>query len=102
MKLPCWHCKGDMTWGGDHDCEEGSRFLIESNFTCPDCGTFALVYLPDYDQEPPPVKKPKKIEGLETCLEMIERTALVSEGADFYAMIARKGLNGEYERDPKS
>ena len=42
-----------------------------------------------------------RIENLEACLEEIERVALVSEGVVFYAMLARKGLDGEYVRDPQ-
>lgn len=43
----------------------------------------------------------RRIENLEACLEDIEKIALVSEGVEFYAMLARKGLDGEYVRDPK-
>jgi len=42
-----------------------------------------------------------RIKDLEACLEEIERVALVSEGVEFYAMLARKGLDGEYVRDPE-
>lgn len=43
----------------------------------------------------------ERVEDLEACLEEIERVALVSEGVEFYAMLARKGLDGEYVRDPQ-
>lgn len=43
----------------------------------------------------------ERVKDLEACLEEIERVALVSEGVEFYAMIARKGLDGEYVRDPE-
>ncbi len=42
-----------------------------------------------------------RIKDLEACLEEIERVALVSEGVEFYAMLARKGLDGKYVRDPQ-
>lgn len=42
-----------------------------------------------------------RIKDLEACLEDIEKIALVSEGVEFYAMLARKGLDGDYVRDPK-
>lgn len=42
-----------------------------------------------------------RIKDLEACLEEIERVAQVSEGVEFYAMLARKGLDGEYVRDPQ-
>lgn len=40
-----------------------------------------------------------RIADLELCLEEIETIALLSEGVEFYAMLARKGLDGEYDRD---
>ena len=44
-----------------------------------------------------------RVRSLEAALEEIERVALVSEGVQFYAMVARKGLDGEfdYDRDPE-
>jgi len=43
----CWHCKTELIWGGDHDVdEEESHYLIVSNLTCPQCGTYVEVYLP--------------------------------------------------------
>jgi len=42
-----------------------------------------------------------RIKDLEACLEEIERVAQYSEGVKFYAMLARKGLDGEYVRDPQ-
>jgi len=40
-----------------------------------------------------------RIKCLEAALEHIERVALVSDGVSFYAMVARKGLDGEFEYD---
>lgn len=37
-----------------------------------------------------------RVKSLEAALEHIERVALVSEGVQFYAMIARQGLDGEF------
>ena len=44
--MNCWHCKGDLIWGGDHsyeDCGYEGDGLI-SNFSCPndDCGVEAV------------------------------------------------------------
>jgi hypothetical protein len=39
-----------------------------------------------------------RIADLEACLRDIEKIALASEGVDFYAMLARKGLDGKYVR----
>ena len=40
-----------------------------------------------------------RVRSLEAALEEIERVALVSEGVEFYAMVARKGLDGEFDYD---
>lgn len=40
-----------------------------------------------------------RVKSLEAALEEIERVALVSEGVEFYAMVARKGLDGEFDYD---
>lgn len=40
-----------------------------------------------------------RVRCLEAALEEIERVALVSEGVEFYAMVARKGLDGEFDYD---
>jgi|TARA_R110000822_G_scaffold297839_2_gene420518 hypothetical protein len=49
--MNCWHCNGELIWGGDHDLEEGEGVLsdeysIETNLSCPGCGSFVLVYSP--------------------------------------------------------
>jgi hypothetical protein len=43
-----------------------------------------------------------RVKSLEAALEEIERVALVSEGVQFYAMVARKGLDGEFNYDGNS
>jgi|TARA_R100001509_G_C4737405_1_gene172016 hypothetical protein len=45
--MDCWHCGTNLIWGGDHDVDdEESDFLIVSNLTCPNCGTYVEVYYP--------------------------------------------------------
>ena len=44
--MNCWHCDAQLIWGGDHDCEDDSTYLIETNLSCPKCDTFVLVFLP--------------------------------------------------------
>jgi DNA-directed RNA polymerase subunit RPC12/RpoP len=48
--MKCWHCREEVIWGGDHDIEEDSymseEYLIETNMSCPKCGSFYLVYYP--------------------------------------------------------
>ena len=44
--MNCWHCKTELIWGGDQDCEEDSEFSMETNLSCPKCESFVLVYLP--------------------------------------------------------
>tara|TARA_R100001510_G_C7555410_1_gene137516 strand:- start:480 stop:680 length:201 start_codon:yes stop_codon:yes gene_type:complete len=40
-----------------------------------------------------------RIKCLEAALEEIERVALASNGVQFYAMLARKGLDGDLDYD---
>ena len=54
--MKCWHCDENIIWGGDHDIEEddymSEKYLIETNMSCPNCGSFYLVYYPkDKDNE---------------------------------------------------
>jgi len=46
--MNCWHCDGEMIWGGDHSFEEcgyeGDGII--SNFSCPSCPAMAFVHLP--------------------------------------------------------
>ena len=42
--MNCWHCKTELIWGGDHDCETSEWFDVETNLTCPECRSFTLVY----------------------------------------------------------
>jgi hypothetical protein len=47
--MNCWHCKGELIWGGDHDIdqeEEGGPFYMVSNLSCPGCGAYVEVYMP--------------------------------------------------------
>ena len=49
--MNCWHCKSKLVWGGDHDCDEDSEFLIVSNFTCPKCNSYVEVFYPKDDED---------------------------------------------------
>ena len=54
--MNCWHCNTELIWGGDHDCEEDDPYLIVTNLSCPNCGSFVEVYYPkeqDDDSESP-------------------------------------------------
>ncbi len=42
--MNCYACNTPLIWGGDHDREEGSEHLIETNLSCPECGSFVIVY----------------------------------------------------------
>lgn len=46
-------CGCEMIHGGDHDAEDtghdGSEWSIVSNFRCPECERFCLVYTPAYE-----------------------------------------------------
>lgn len=45
MTFLCWHCHGDLVWGGDNECDS-EDYQMESNFTCANCGAFVMLYLP--------------------------------------------------------
>ena len=56
--MRCWHCDTELIWGGDHDCAEDTEdYQMETNFSCPNCGSFYLAY---YSKQ-----KEKKEEWLE-------------------------------------
>ena len=40
-----------MIQGGDHDSDIGDEFIMVSNFSCPKCGSFALFYFPNEEEE---------------------------------------------------
>jgi RNase P subunit RPR2 len=44
--MNCWHCKTELIWGGDHDCEDDEEHSIVTNLSCPKCESFVLVYYP--------------------------------------------------------
>ena len=62
--MNCWHCKTELIWGGDHDCDvesystaiaadEGedvesvhNEYSMVTNLSCPGCGSMVLVYCP--------------------------------------------------------
>jgi len=50
--MKCWHCGTELIWGGDHDIDhEDEDYCMETNLSCPDCGSFHMVYLPKDKQE---------------------------------------------------
>ena len=59
--MNCWHCGHQLIWGGDHDIEEeNEEYCMETNLSCPNCGSFVLVFLPkDTDPEPHPMYEPQ-------------------------------------------
>ena len=50
-RMKCWHCKTELIWGGDIDCEDDTEYSIETNLSCPECKTFVLVFLPRDKEE---------------------------------------------------
>jgi hypothetical protein len=49
--MKCYLCETELIWGGDHDCEEGDDYLIETNLSCPKCGALVIVYHPKPEEE---------------------------------------------------
>jgi hypothetical protein len=51
--MNCWHCKGELIWGGDHDLEdECEEYSMVSNLSCPSCGCHVEVYFPKDEKAP--------------------------------------------------
>jgi hypothetical protein len=44
--MNCWHCKTELIWGGDQDCEDSETYLMVTNLSCPNCQSVVEVYLP--------------------------------------------------------
>jgi hypothetical protein len=55
--MNCWHCKTELIWGGDDDCDEEMEFALATeysmvtNLSCPTCRSFVLVYYPQEDTD---------------------------------------------------
>ena len=49
-KPSCWCCDEDLIQGGDHEADD-EEHLIVSNFTCPGCNAFYLMYWGEADDE---------------------------------------------------
>ena len=63
-RMNCWHCKTELIWGGDDDCDVESynvgiaadggedidlmheQYSMVTNLTCPNCNSLHLVYYP--------------------------------------------------------
>jgi hypothetical protein len=43
MSPLCWQCNAELIWGGDHD-DDHSDYLIVTNYSCPNCKAFYLMY----------------------------------------------------------
>jgi len=42
--MKCYNCGSELTWGGDHDCEDDEEHETVTNLSCPNCNAFILVY----------------------------------------------------------
>ena len=49
--MNCWHCKAELIWGGDHDCEDEEKHSIVTNLSCPQCKSLVFVYYPRETEE---------------------------------------------------
>ena len=62
--MKCWHCDNELIWGGDHDVEDGdNEYSMETNLSCPECGSFYLVYLPKEGDDNAEAGKEKEAEA---------------------------------------
>ena len=48
-------CEHELIHGGDHDVEDNDDWLIESNLSCPECGSIVFVLWPAQDKRDIPV-----------------------------------------------
>jgi len=44
-------CGKEMIKGGSHEYEESDDWLIVNNYSCPDCETLVLEYIPQESEE---------------------------------------------------
>ena len=44
--MNCYHCNGELIWGGDHDIDDSEDYCMVTNLTCPTCKTYYEVFLP--------------------------------------------------------
>ena len=53
--MNCWHCGTELIWGGDADMEkdDSEDYDMEKNLSCPNCGSFVLVYRKREEMEIP-------------------------------------------------
>jgi hypothetical protein len=52
MRPLCWQCNTEVIWGGDHDPEHDiDEHLIVTNYSCPNCKAFYLMYWGSADGE---------------------------------------------------
>ena len=42
--MNCYQCNSELSWGGDHDCEDVDEYAVVTNLSCPKCGSFVLTY----------------------------------------------------------
>jgi len=50
--MNCRHCKTELIWGGDHDCEDDDEeHSMVTNLSCPECESYVLVYYPRDTEE---------------------------------------------------
>ena len=42
--MNCLHCNTEMICGGNHDAEDYDDYVVSTNFSCPNCKSFALFY----------------------------------------------------------
>jgi DNA-directed RNA polymerase subunit RPC12/RpoP len=52
--MNCWHCGTKLIWGGEH---EDSEYSMETNLSCPNCGSFVSVYFPKETNVPTKTSK---------------------------------------------
>ena len=49
--MNCYICNSTLIWGNDEYCEDDEDHSIVTNFTCPKCNSFTLVYQSREEEE---------------------------------------------------
>ncbi len=73
--MKCWNCQAELIWGSDHVMEDCEDFVVESNFSCPECHAFVLFYHavePDTGLDVPQIVRDLETIGLNVMTDVPE------------------------------
>ena len=50
--MDCWHCKTELIWGSDSDCDHLEDYAMVTFLSCPKCKADVEVFLPKDNKTP--------------------------------------------------